>query len=217
MKIEVNKKYLTVLCFVLSYLVIFSCEIANNNDLNFESLIGIKKDQLQFETELYNINKVDSNHFILNQKKSYSDARNFNILIKTDDIKITDYIVFNDFSITDIKRDSTHWILLLSDINQTNKYWESEQQIQFLKLDNAFKELWKFITNINTPLNGRSIKINESNYAFTIEVITGCQICFVIAEVVLTKSGEFMSVRSIGRQNSSEIPETELQRLFDEK
>jgi hypothetical protein len=184
---------------------------------NFKSLLNIKKQELQFESSLYSIKKINSNHFILSQKKNYSEARNFNILIKTDDSIVKSYFVINDFQISDIKQDSTNWILLLSDFYQTNTYWKSRQQIKIIKLDSNFKQLWDFSKNSSTPLSGQSLKVNTDNYSFNVEVIIGCHICYTLAQILLSKDGEFLSVKSIGKQNAEALSEKELNLIFYEK
>lgn len=196
---------------------ILNVETGEKRDDNFKSLLSLKKRQLQIESALYNIQQIDSNHFVLRQKKDYAEARNFNILIKTDDSIVKSYCVFNDFLISDIKQDSTNWILLLSDIYQTNKYWKSEQQIKIIKLDSNFQQVWHFSKNSSGPLSGQSIKVNTNSYSFNIEVITGCDICYALAQLVLSKDGQVLSVKSIGRQNSQGLSDAELNLIFDDK
>jgi hypothetical protein len=181
---------------------------------NFKSLLKIRKDQLKIKSALYNLKQLDHHHFVLSQKQKYTDARNFSILVKTNDSFISDYVVFNDFLISDVKRDAASWILLLSDFHQTNNYWKSEQQIKIVKLDSRLKELWSFSKNSAFPLACQSLTINPDNYSFKIEVITSCHICFSLAELLLTKDGQFSSVRTIGTQNSYKLTDEELQQIF---
>lgn len=188
-------------------------EIRTNN---FVNLIGITTKQLELESELYGIEKIDQNHFIIKQKKRYSEARQFDILLKTNENEVTDFIAFNDFLVSDLKRDSLSWILLLSDFHQTNNYWKSKQQIRALKLDSDFNEVWNYTRSSNNfPLNGKTVSIGRDNYSLVIEVITGCHICLVVTEVLLSKSGEFQSVQAITNYNSEGISEEELLKLFN--
>ena len=182
---------------------------------NFDRLIGIKKKQLVLESKLYNIEEAKPNYYIMKQKRSYSEARFFNILLKTNENEIIDFIVFNDFSISDLKFDSTSLIVLLSNLNQTNEYWKSKQQIQIIKLDSNFNKIWNFIRESNyPPLNGQDITIGKNEYSFKIEVITGCHICYVISKLALTKNGQFKSIRSIEKHNSEDISEKILFDIF---
>jgi hypothetical protein len=196
---------------------ILNAETGEKRKDNFESLLNMKKQVFQIESSLYNIKQIDANHFILSQKKDYAEARNFNILIKTDDSIVKSYYVTNDFHISDIKQDSGNWILLLSDFYQTNTYWKSKQQIKIIKLDSDFNQVWIFSKNSSTPLSGQSLKVNTDNYTFDIEVITGCHICFSLARLVLTKDGKFIDVKSIGNQNSQELSDAELNSIFYDK
>jgi|SRR5690554_1039052 len=196
---------------------ILNAETGEKRKDNFEGLLNIKKQELQIESSLYSIKQIEANHFILSQNKNYSEARNFNILIKTDDSIVKSYYVVNDFHISDIKLDSANWILLLSDFYQTNTYWKSEQQIKIIKLDSDYNQIWHFSKNSSTPLSGQSLKVNADNYTFDIEVITGCHICYTLAQVVLSKDGRFLSVKSIGKQRSSqELSDAELNLIFND-
>jgi len=149
---------------------------------NFPGLLTLRKEHLQIESSIYDINPLDENHFVISQKQSYSEARNFNILVKTNAEQIVDYVVFNDFAISDVASDSSNWILLLSDINQTSAHWKSEQQIKVVRLDSAFNEKWNYTCNSVLPLSGQSLNVHPDYYAFQVEVITGCSICYTLAE-----------------------------------
>lgn len=184
---------------------------------NFKSLLNIKKQELQINSSIYNLKQIDANYFILSQKKNYAEARNFNILIKTDDTIVKSYYVINDFHISDIKKDSANWILLLSDFNQTNTYWKSEQQIKIIKLDADLNHVWNFSKNSSNPLSGQSLKVNTHNYSINVEVITGCHICYSLAQILLSKDGAFLSVKSIDSQNSEALSDADLNLIFYEK
>lgn len=196
---------------------ILNIETGEKRNDNFKSLLNIKKHHLQIESALYNLIQLDPNHFVLSPKKNYSEARNFSILIKTDDSIVKSYFVINDFRVSDIKQDSINWILLLSDLYQANKYWKSEQQIKIIKLDSNFNQVWNFSKTSSTTVFGQSIKVNPDNYSFNIEVITGCDICFTLANLVLSKDGHFVTVKSIGKQNSQELSDAELKLIFNDK
>jgi hypothetical protein len=182
---------------------------------NFDNLIGLDKNLLLSNSSNYNVQKLDSNHFVIRQKNNYSDARTFNILLKTDSVKIVDFTVFNDFSISDIKLEDTNWIILLSDFDQNNKFWVSEQQIKIVKLDENLNEVWSYLNNQKIAFNGNSIVIKDDGYEFNIEIMTGCHICVINASILLSKEGDFLSVKKIGVQNSADISDSELQKLFN--
>ncbi len=182
---------------------------------NFHSLLKIKTNDLQYHSKLYNVKQLNDAHFVISQKKDYSDARNFNLLVQTNDSAIIKYFVVNDFMISDIKQDGTAWIILLSDFYQSNRHWRSEQQIQIVKLDSEFEELWRYAKNIDLPLSEKSLSINKDNYTFNIEVITGCHICYSLAELVLSKDGGFVSLKSIGGEADEQLTDDELIQIFN--
>lgn len=182
---------------------------------NFYSLLKIRTKDLQYYSTLYNVKRLDANHFVLTQKKDYAEARNFNILLRANDSMVTNYFVFNDFSISDIKQDEKNWIVLLSDFYQSNEYWQSEQQIKIIKLDSNLREIWQYNKNASIPLSGKKIRVAQDNYEFEIEVITGCHICYSLAELTLSKDGRFLALKSIGSENADRLSETELHEIFN--
>lgn len=177
---------------------------------NFNALYRLKKEQLSVKSKIYDINKLSDNLFLVSQKKNYEKARNFNLLLTTNKFNVSKFLVINDFDIVDVKRDSIHWILLLSDFDQHNKYWKSEQQIKVLKLDENLNEIWSLTRNSNYPLSGESLRIFNNKYSLKVQLITGCSICYTVAELVLTKNGEVTSVKSIGHQNSTALSDAQL-------
>lgn len=182
---------------------------------NFSSLLFLEEKHLNLPSELYVIEKLDSNTYSLKQKTSYSEARNFSMLISKHLGKIKQYHIFNDFLIGDIQKDKDYWIVLLSDYDQHNTFWRSNQQIQVVKMDSDFKELWRYSINDETPLLGGKIRISSDNYYAIIEVITGCHMCYVEAELTLTKQGELLSIEQIGTVNSQRMDDEELRAIIE--
>lgn len=183
---------------------------------NFSSLIGLDKKYLQRPSLLYEAKEIYPNYFILRQKKNYSLARHFNMLIATDEQKITKFLAFEDFTVVDIKRDSSSWIVLLSDFNQTNAHWKSKQQIRIEKIDADFQKVWEYRRRNDIHLlNGREIISASNEYLFSIEVITGCHICYELVELRLDKNGNFLSVHKLHNHNSSDVDSETLKKIFE--
>lgn len=188
-------------------------EIRRNN---LEGLIGMNKKYLYLKSKLYEVKEIDQNYFILRQRKRYSEARNFDLLLKTDVNKVIDYIVFNDFLIKDIKRDSVYWIVLLSDFENTNSYWYSRQQIRIKKLDGDFNEIWDFEKDSELfPFDAEGISIGNEIYSFSLLIITGCHMCYVKSDLILSEEGKFISIRQSGKVNSEYLDENVFNKIFE--
>ncbi len=182
---------------------------------NFKCLTDLDKKWLFQKSEHYLIQQIDTNLFLLKQKKNYIDARNFSALIQTKSSKMYLYKVFNDFIITDVKKDTENWIVLLSDFDNRNDFWKSKQQISVLKLDNQLNEIWKYnAESINYPLVGRKLTVNKKAYSILVDVITGCHICLVYAYIEMSKEGKVILVKQTGSTNSGYISDNTLQKLF---
>jgi hypothetical protein len=182
---------------------------------NFSSLLFLEEKHLNLPSELYVIENLDSNTYRLKQKTSYSEARNFSMLISTHLGKIKQYHIFNDFLIGDIQKDKDYWLVLLSDYDQHNTFWRSNQQIHIVKMDFNFNEIWRYSINEETPFLGGKIRISNDKYYAIIEVITGCHMCYVEAELTLTKQGELLSIEQIGKVNSAWMDDEELRAIIE--
>jgi len=181
---------------------------------NFENLIGIASDLLCRESVLYNVINESNNYYLLKQKKGYSDARHFNAILKTDNDTVIDFFVFNDFSIIDIVQDGDELLILCDDWDNYNSYWKSKQQVFIIKLDKNFNELWKYQIDNSSNLQAVGIRAGKESYFYEINVITGCHICYSIAELELSNNGKYKSVKEIGLHNSSSINPEKLIEIF---
>lgn len=184
---------------------------------NFEKIMLLSKDDLLINSKLYNIKKIDSNVFLISQKRNYESARHFNILIQTKENKIKSYRVFNDFSISDIAKIKNGWLLLCSDHNNQNSYWKRTESFYAIKIDENFNEIWKYNSPISElPMQGISIQKIDLNIKFKIHLITICDICYSISELELDSDGNFVSIKEVDSHNGSLMNES-LQNIFLKK
>ncbi len=169
---------------------------------------------MNWDSDLYEIEKLDDTRYILRQKKAYTNARTFNLILKTAKGKIKSYYALNDFQTIDAELEPEHSLILVSDFGIYSEHWKSEQQIKIIKLDANFNEIWTYILNVDTPLNGRSLSIKNDKYHATIDVITGCHICSVQVELELSRNGELLSFKQIRKENSDWLSENQLEKIF---
>jgi hypothetical protein len=187
-------------------------EIRENN---FESFKNISVSDLKKDSKLYDITLIKENNYLLRQKKSYSTARLFNVLLKTKNDKIIDYFVLNDFRISDIIIDGNSFLILSDDFENENIYWSCELQMKIIKLDLNYNHIWDYKASYKNPLETVKIKSSKNFDTYTINVITGCHICYSIVELKLSKSGDFISVNEIALHNSPSITEEQLRAIFN--
>jgi outer membrane protein assembly factor BamB len=181
---------------------------------NFNSLVDLDEDYLNWDSDLYEIEKLNDTLFIMRQKKTYTDARTFGIILKPSNGKIESYYVLNDFEIIDVEIEPNHCLILASDFFIYSEHWKSEQQVKIIKLDDDFNEIWTFNLNVYKPLNGRSLSINNDKFYATIDVITGCHMCSVQVEFEFSRDGELLSYKQTGKENSDWLSEIQLEDIF---
>lgn len=183
---------------------------------NFENLIGLPKSVLLAKSKLYSVTKVNDEVFLMRQNKSYSEARNFDLLLQIRNDSVCTFKAIEDFSIIDIKKDNSDWILLLSDWDNTSADWESKQQIEIKKIDKNFEDVWTKLYKGNTyHLNAERIDEITDHYNFTLKFIAVCHECFIRVNLRLTKEGKFVLVENLGQVNTThQINQEELEAFF---
>lgn len=187
-------------------------EIRNNN---FELLKQLKVENLEEASTLYKVEALSNNYFLLKQTKIYSEARNFSLILKTDDDSVTEYYVLNDFFVRDVIQHKNQFILLCDDFGNYNIFWKTSFTAKIIKLDKNFNEIWKYeVSDEDYPLEAESSRKTEKGSLHTINVITGCHICYSIAELELSDKGKFKSVKEIGVNNSEHLSLEFLQGIF---
>lgn len=182
---------------------------------NFEKLDEITFEDLCSESNQYIVESKNGSYFILKQRKNYSEARQFNIIFKVQNEKITDHFIIQDFSIKDLVVINNELFLLCDDWDNHNIFWKSKQQILIICFDESYNEQWKYQLKSRFPLQADRIETEGNSIKYIINVITGCHICYSIAELELSSNGKFKSVEEIGTNNSSSIEQKELTNIFN--
>jgi len=184
---------------------------------NFYRLKEINVKSLLEKSYLYNVHPITKNFYLLKQNKSYSEARHFNIILKTNNKNVTDYYILNDLSVKDILPSENHFIILCDDFENNNSHWKSKQELQILKIDKNFKEIWQYKRNDYFPFEAENSRIGKNSSFHRINVITGCHICYMIVELELSNEGKFKSLSKIGTHNSEDIDLEILKKRFVDK
>jgi hypothetical protein len=189
-------------------------EIRKNN---FESLKEVSVSDLKRDSKLYDIIFLGENNCLLRQKKSYSTARLFNVLLETKNDKVINYFVLNDFRINDIVMDGESFLILSDDFKNENIYWTCKLQMKIIKLNLNFNYMWDYQVSYRSPLETVKIESSKNYDTYTINVITGCHICYSIVELKLSKTGGFISVNEIELHNSQPVPKEQLKAIFNKE
>lgn len=169
---------------------------------NFQDFYEITREDLGLTSKLYSITEIGSDCYLINQKKKYSEARNFTVLVKVNDKKISKYQVVNDFQTIDFINDNSGFSILLGNFGLYNEYWKPNNQIKVINFDFDLTEIWSYTsTSDDFPIEGLEI----DHHAVKVNVITGCHICTNTFELKLNQSGKCISASQIYSTNSSTI------------
>ncbi len=179
--------------------------IRGNNFIYFHH---ISRENLARESELYNIIKINNETFLLQQKKIYSAARNFNAVLKIRANKVAYYHIFNDYKIIDyhILGDS---LIILSDNFEMqeiqNSHWKTKNQINIEKFDAQLNKVWTYEMPTKTaPIRANALKDKQNNDIITclIDVILGSTMSYETNELKLSSiDGKLISFIKIGYTN----------------
>lgn len=187
---------------------------------NFKDFIGISIDNIKKGSKHYKIVKMEENFYLLQQQKVYSEARNFNALLKIVDGEILKYYIFNDFKIVDFQFFENGIVLLCDNFENHNKYWVTENRIVVTKLDTNFTKVWEYSApneKTNFPLQANSFQKNQNEVTCLIKVITGCHICYKLVELKIDNAnGKYISSIEINEENSRDyMPQEVIDGIFD--
>lgn len=173
---------------------------------NFSDLLQLSKDDLLNKSNLYDVSELGDDFFILNQRRFYSEARLFSVLLKVEQENVVNYKVFNDFKIMDKSISSKDLFLLLGNFGNFNKFWKTDNEVQLIRFDNDLNQLWTYTLNSDQfPLEATKIKCLNDHVTVTINIITGCHICYNTFEIKIDNQGNCLSAIQIGEQNSSVV------------
>lgn len=186
---------------------------------NFHMLTKIPINVFYKPSKLYNIKKIDKDLFLVQQKKSYRDARLFYLLIKVGKNFPTNYYVINDFYVIDFQKVKDDLVLLLSNLGNYNAHWKVDNEIKILKLNQDFNEQWTYSAiDKKICLDGEGIKVENGEILALVHLITGSHLCYDIVELEIDSNGNCVSAIELGNQHSSTTyKQSELNSIFKRK
>lgn len=170
---------------------------------NFDTLKFFKEQDFTQQSVLYSVESFGADFKIIRQKKSYSEARNFNIIVQIKNKRVSKYLVLNDALIVDKHRTNDGIYLLLGDEENHNAFWKTENKLQLLHLDKNLNEISKYTAkSTQFPLRAINLRYLNSNLVASVEVIAGCSICTARFDLTFDNNGDCSSAVEVGRSHS---------------
>jgi len=181
-------------------------EVGEIRKNNFSDLLQLSKDDLLYKSSLYDVSELGEDFFILNQKRFYSEARLFSVLLKVEQENVVNYQVFNDFQIIDKSINSKGLFLLLGNFGNYNKFWKTNNEVLLIRFDHDLNQLWTYTPNSDQlPLEAVKIEFQDDYVIVTVNIITGCHICYNTFDIKIDNQGKCFYAVQIGEQNSSVV------------
>lgn len=195
---------------------ILSSNPDKKREANFSKLYSISEDNLKQSSKLYDAFQLGAEYYVINQKKMYSEARLFSLLVQVKNNKIINYKAINDFKIVDQINDSNGLTILLDNFENQNNYWKTNNEIQIIQFDKELNQKWSYSPNSNEfPLEALKIKTQANNVELTVNLITGCSICTNIYKLIIDNKGKCLSVKELYKTNSDlTLDSLTLNRIF---
>lgn len=177
---------------------------------NFEDLIGFREQDIASGSVLYDALKINDSLYILDQTKTYTEARAFSLVLKVRDSLVTDYFVLHDQRVVTWHITKEKMTFLCDDSRNHNLHWKSTNNLLLVHLDASFNELWCYTPKPSVhPIRARGLRMDQ-DLEVQAEVVTGCSICFSIVELKIDPSGSCSQVHEVRLHNSSHPVEQEM-------
>ena len=183
---------------------------------NLKSLLNVQDSDLKKTSKLYKIKFLGNDLHLIQQKKDYSKARQFDLVISAKDRKINNYFALNDFDIIDAELMGDGLVILSSNFHNSNEYWKSENEIKVIRLDSDLKVVWQYSAKGKSyKLDGNELNIENEKTKALINVITGCDMCYSIVEIEIDQNGKCINAGEKNKLNSKiELNQSELNLIF---
>lgn len=163
---------------------------------NFKSFKNLTEGDLLVESKLYEVTAIETDLYLLKQKKIYTEARRFSAILKVEDGIVENYYVSNDFTIKDVERTDNSLFIISDDTNNHNSYWRYKKQVKMMKLDNGFNAEWEYkISSDDYGIEGCTVDVSNSDSHWDINVMPGSTMLEDIYRLELDELGVFKSVK----------------------
>jgi hypothetical protein len=186
---------------------------------NFEQIIHIPAEFLRKESEVYEIKKLNSEFYLLNQKKNVGAARPYSLLLKTDGKQITAFKTVNDYNIKKAFIRNKMIYALGDDFKQGRTAWKPKCNILVSGFDLDLKEKWSY-TNVyyENPFEAEDLEFINNSLVAKIHVIEGCHICYSTVGLTFSNEGKIMACKLLYKPvNGPDLTKAIMKSIFREE
>lgn len=170
---------------------------------NFYLFHTLDKSDVNSYSQLYSVDQISENIYLLQQKKVYDSARVFTALLKFDKDSVVNFVIFDDLKCKDYVVHDSKLTFLLGNFGIFNA-WESKNKLLLFTMNHQLKPTWRYaISHPNYNINPHALSFENGNYQLTCNLITGCDICYDQFQINLSVTGEYLSHYYITSINST--------------
>jgi hypothetical protein len=174
-------------------------------DNNFMDLIGMETHCLAIPSKLYEVEKITEDLYLLKQRKTYTNARRFSILLETNEGQVIQYESLDDWDVVQFASKEGNIVLLCHNFDYYDDYWiRNQNAMTIMEYDNTLQKQWQYEPNNKSLLiEGLGLEVFSNKIKATINIITGCHICTNEIELELDEKGNCKQAKEISKKHSA--------------
>ena len=167
---------------------------------NFQSILQLKASYLKDSSQLYKVQPLTKDLFLLTRKKFYYNNRSYSLFVKTRGDRIVFCHPIIGFPIKGVVYSDEKIYFIGDDYSEIPNPWKPSYSVKITCVDLNFMELWKTVSDSDYYFffaTGLSLKENVLHAQVELHG-QGSTMCTDIYDVELTNSGKVTGSKFIG-------------------
>ena len=189
---------------------------------NFDSILHLKAQFLKDSSELYSLQEMTKDVFLLTRKKFFNNNKRYSLFVKTKGDRIVFYHAVKDFEIKGALYSENRIYFIGNDYTGITNDWQSTYVTKINCVDLSFKEEWSVVSKPNKSYfffaNGLRHKDNLLIAGIVIQNSGGSSMCVDYYDLFLSKKGELIHSVFLGTDacTGRNVPDlVEISTLFE--
>jgi hypothetical protein len=166
---------------------------------NFQSVLRLKASFLKDSSELYNIQPLMKDVYVLTRKKFFDKNKKYSLFVKTQGDRIISYHAVRDFAIRGAVSSANRIYFIGDDYTGISGDWQSSYIVKITCLNLDFKDEWSTVSKLNKSYffygNGLKYQNDLLVAGIIIRNAGGSSMCVDYYDLFLSKKGE--PIRSV--------------------
>lgn len=183
---------------------------------NFDQILNLSTKHLKHESDVYIIQKLNPEFYLLNQKKNVAAARPYSLLLKTNGTHITAFKAIDGYNVKKAMIKKNMIYVLGDDFKQGRTAWKPKCNILVCSFDLDLKEQWSYTNVYNqNPFQAEDLRFINDSLVAKINVIEGCHICYSTVGLTFSNEGKIMSCKMLYKPvNGPDLTKAIMESIF---